>query len=331
MVTLHLAGDIVTCPDHAKNYALRQKRYFREDKCRYGVTVWQCEAARKFKLAVTPAAGRVNTHSCYLHKSKLCPKFKLYRDFGKKEKSFKMTSAHYRRLADRAAWLKENQKHNLLFITLTFGNWKRKEITDENANKCFSKFMENLKKNYGRGNYIAVREHSTENTKRVHYHCIIDMPFVDFTSVNNAWNSAISDFCHYSRNAFTTDRDARYIKSTTAAVRYICKYISKARTEVATSRIIFCSRQITEAEIKTDFSGNDLHETLKQFRSVQIFKHNDFTWRYTISCQKTDTPEQKKRTWRAADAFYYQVVRAMFGYLDKKPTALYYYPAPNSV
>jgi len=331
MVTLHLSGDIVTCPDHAKNYKRRMARYERDHKCRYGQNIYLCPVAMEFKRQTSGLKPqKIDLSYCSLDCSARCPKYVLHRDWGLKKKTYKMTNAHYRKIADRAAWLKENQKHNLLFITLTFGNWKRKQISDDDANKCFSKFMENLKKNYSRGNYIAVREHSSENTKRVHYHCIIDLPYMDFMSVNNAWNAAISDFCDYSKNAFTTDRNARYIKSTTAAVRYICKYISKARTESADSRIMFFSREITEAEVTTDFSGNDLHEVLKVFRSVQIFKHNEFTWRYSISCQKTDTPEQKQRTYRAADAFFYQVVRAQFGYLKRKPTAIYFYPAENS-
>jgi hypothetical protein len=328
MVTLHHNGDIVTHPDHARNYARRLQRYESAGKCRYGVNIYLCQAARQYRLETQGAKPtKMDLSYCTLDSCARCPKYKLHRDDGNKKKTYQMRNSHYRKIADRAAWLKENQKHKLLFITLTFGTWKTKPITDEEANNCFSKFMENLKTNYKRGNYIAVREHSEDNTKRVHYHCIIDMPYINFQRINNAWCGATSDFCHYSKNALTTDRDARYIKSTVSAVRYICKYISKARTGGQDSRIMFFSREVTEAEVTRDFSGNDLHEVLKQFRSVQIYKHNEFTWRYSINYPKGATAEEKDKAIKAANAFYYQVVRVFFGYLSNKRTELHFFPA----
>ena len=328
MVTLHHNGDIVTHPDHAANYARRVRRYEGQNKCRHGEKIYLCQAARQYRHETQGAKPvKMDISYCALDCSERCPKNALQRARGNMKKTYQMTNRHYRKIADRAAWLKENQKHKLLFITLTFGTWKKKPITDEEANNCFSRFMENLKKNYSRGNYIAVREHSEDNTKRVHYHCIIDMPYINFQRINNAWCGATSDFCHYSKNALTTDRDARYIKSTVSAVRYICKYISKARTGGQDSRIMFFSREVTEAEVTRDFSGNDLHEVLKQFRSVQIYKHNEFTWRYSINYPKGATAEEKDKAIKAANAFYYQVVRVFFGYLSNKRTELHFFPA----
>ena len=325
MVTLHHAGDIVTSPDHRANYFRRMDRYERAGKCKYGVTVWQCPeaVAENKKMART---SRVDTEKCVLGNCGACPRLIASVENGIKEKKFTVANKHYRKIADQAAYMKENSKHKLLFITLTFGAWKDKPITENDANKCFSRFVENLKTNYERGNYIAVRERSDENSKRLHYHCIIELPFIPFAALNAAWNSAISDHCEYSKSALTTDREARIIKSTVSVVKYICKYISKCRGQRSETRLIFTSRELSQAELTKDFDGNDLPEVLRSFRSIQIYKCNQWTWRYNISCPKGSSEEQRTRANKAANAFYYQVVRPMFGVHIKKRTELYFFP-----
>jgi hypothetical protein len=305
-------------------------RYKDEGKCRYGVTVWQCPeaVAENKKMA---KVGKVDTESCLLGNCGACPRFIQSVENGIREKKFTVENRHYRKIADQAAYMKENATHKLLFITLTFGKWIDKPITEKNANKCLSNFMDNLKKNYNRGNYIAVRERSDENSKRLHYHCIIELPFVPFASLNRAWCSAISDYCEYSARALTTDREARIIKSTVSVVKYICKYISKCRGQRSESRLIFTSAELSEAQLTENFDGNDLHEVLRDFRSIQVYKCNQWTWRYNISYAKGAKEADKTRAIRAANAFYYQIVMAMFGHHVKKRTELYYFPPDLSV
>lgn len=332
MVTLHHSGDIVTHPDHAANFRARMDKYDRQNMCRYGVKISLCEDyinAENLRIARQSKPEAIRFNKCTYGNCGVCPRYIQQKQYGETPKQFSITNAHYRRIADQAAYMKETQKYKLLFITLTFGKFKKNGITDKQANECFSKFMENLSANYGRGNYIAVKEHGDENN-RVHFHLIIDMPFIDFRVLNRAWCAATSDYCDYSANALTTDREARFIKSTVSAVKYICKYISKCRGQRSDSRIIFTSRELSQAELKTDFSGNDFTEILKQYRSIQVYKCNDYTWRYSIGYPKGATAEQKDRAIKAANAFYYTVVRVMFGHHDKKRTELRFYPAVNT-
>lgn len=332
MVDLHRNGDIVTHPDHAANYRARMDQYDRRGKCRYGVIIAMCSDyinAENQRISAQSKPEAIKFSRCNYGMCGVCPRYIAQKQYGETPKKFRITNTHYRRIADQAAYLKETQKFKLLFITLTFGKFKKNGITDKQANECFSKFMENLSANYGRGNYIAVKEHGDENN-RVHFHLIIDMPFVDFRALNRAWCAATSDYCDYSPNALTTDREARFIKSTVSAVKYICKYISKARGQESNSRVIFTSRELSQAELKTDFSGNDFTEILRQYRSIQVYRCNDYTWRYSISYPKGAPPEQKERARKAANVFYYTVVRAMFGHFDKKPTTLHIFPTENT-
>jgi len=324
MVIMHANGDIVTMPDHAENYKRRQRRYECTGKCIYGVVISGCQDWQN-EHAANPKVYRKDLTFCTLSGCGACTRYAKKVFSCNQPKSFTVDNKQYRKIADRAAWLKENSKNKLLFITLTFGGWIQKPISDENANECFSNYMDNLKKNYGRGNYIAVRERSDDHTKRLHYHCIIELPFVDFRALNSGWCNAIRDYCHYSKNALTTRKNHVIIKSTVSAVRYICKYVSKCRGQRSESRLIFVSREVAQAEITKDFSGNDLNDVLSQFRSIQVYKHHDFCWRYSISTPPGATKEQKERSIRAENAWYYQVVRAIFGINQFKKSELSYF------
>lgn len=309
MVTLTHSGDIVTTPNHAENYKRRIRNYNIEGKCRYGVLIHTCKPCIDFKMKVQ-GINKIPLHECYLSHSPDCPKyFRNYID-GTKKKTYKIKNTTYKTISARAAYLKDNAKNKVLFLTLTFGEWKQNEITEEDANKSFSKFIENLK-HKGRGNYIAVRERGGQYTKRLHYHFICDLPFIPFAALCRAWNSAISDFCHPSARSVTSDPEARFIKSTVSAVRYICKYISKARNIENNTRVFFCSRDLAQAEIKKEFD-NSFRDVLSAFQSIQVYKHNDFCWRYTISTPPGADKKQKKRSIDAANSFYYMVVRAWF-------------------
>jgi len=324
VVNLHRNGDIVTHPDHAENYRQRIANYRKRGRCRYNQIVYLCADYLKAERSAQQPR-MINVRRCKYEKCHVCPFYQKQVENGKKQKQFGVTNTHYRKIADQAAYLKETHKHKLLFLTLTFGKYKQNEITGKQANECFSKFIENLSQNYGRGNYIAIRERG-EDRARLHFHLIIDLPFIDFRILNGAWCAATSEYCEYSKNALTTDREARFIKSTVSAVKYICKYISKCRGQKSDSRLIFTSRELAQIELTTDFSGNDFREILREFRSIRVYKCNDYTWRYSISAPPGATKEQKDRARKAANAFYYMVVRAMFGYCDNKTTTLHIFP-----
>jgi len=224
------------------------------------------------------------------------------------------------------AYMKENAQKEILFITLTFGEYKHgKEITEQQANDCFSNFVDRLLKEHDRGNYIAVRERGENNSERLHFHCAIELPFVDFRTLNNLWNSCIQRFCNYSGRALYTDPKARFIKTTTGAVRYMCKYISKSIGQRSDTRVIFVSKEVAQAVIKKRMTVEQLLELKNKYSCLKTERINDYITTYTIKYSKHDTEQYKKRAiWQMNNLFYTFVIE-MFGTKDTKPVQCYTY------
>jgi len=302
MLSLHYSGNIVKHPDTAAAYVERMNRYVEQGRCRYGFIVSQCEDWKKERYKIR-AAGKLSVwpgetvkdrgnkfkindaDQCKLGQCGLCPRYRAQVEHGKSEKSFKITNRHYQQIADRTAWLKDHSDNKLIFVTLTFPPYKnlkdyenRKKF-ERKHNECFSKFIENLRKTYKCSGYIAIREGDGIN-KRYHFHLIAAMPFVDFRRLNTAWCCAISDFCENSANAFTSDKKSRTVYSTTGAVRYICKYISKARYEPSQTRIIFTDRITAQALITTNL--DECIEEIKEQYDFRGYILNDFCIKYSI-------------------------------------------------
>jgi len=261
----------------------------------------------------------IDTSTCQLGSCGMCPMYRAQVEHGKKEKQFRITNRHYIQIADRVAYMKENAKHKMLFLTLTLPQFK-KHITIKNVehevNRSFSKFVENLTKNYGLSHYLAVKE-GDGVSKRYHFHLIAVLPFHPFAKLNCAWLSAISDICEPAPNALTTDRNARFIRSTARAVKYICKYISKSRGTASKTRIIFSDRETAQATVtvQTDHTPEEL---LNGLQSVKIFELNEYVTRFTVN----DTREFNR--------FFQSVVSVLFRITHKTPAELYCYPEENT-
>jgi len=313
MVTVHYNGSLIVSPDMAQVQKQKEIRYRAQDKCKYGRKCHECPVYVKYYIDHPVAVNVKIEFICCLGTSPLCPFHVQNIENGKKEKRYSMTNRHYVEIADRVAYMKENAKNKMLFLTLTLPPFK-KNINPKNVeyeiNKFFSKFIENLSKNYGLNHYLAVRE-GNGVTKRYHYHLIAVLPFTDFRKLNSAWCNAISNICETSKNALTTDREARFIKSTSSAVRYICKYISKARGQKSKTRIIFCDRETAQAEIKhkIDYSEHlQTNEVIKslvgRYKSVVTYQLNDYVTRVTIRDRKE------------LDDFIHNTVRYLFDFID---------------
>jgi hypothetical protein len=179
----------------------------------------------------------------------ICPAIQLRRFNGNKEKTFEINSQVYRKISSVGHYLIHEGVSKSIFITLTFPPFLKKHklthkiFEDEILNTYFSKFVENLTKNYFCNGYVGVRERGT-NGDRVHYHLICSMPFTSFTMLNNVWCGTIQDICHYSDHALTTKRKKVVIYDTIRALRYLCKYISKAKGKKSTCRLVFISNNI---------------------------------------------------------------------------------------
>lgn len=258
MITQYFNGEIVRHPDMK---AIRVRTIQKREKnkiCSFGVPEDLCKTFQKWQL-LNPKE-RLNTKgfkqvyngiefvSVEIQNCSRCPLSNVYKSeidkdgFEWKEyicpraqkryisqikpKKFTIDYKVYRKLSSAAHYIIKESKNKTLFITLTFGKYINKEINGKQANECFSKFMENLRENYGVEHYLSVRERGEDNN-RLHYHLVLSCPFISFVNLNNAWCHATSEYCQYSKNAVQSDGSNKIIRSPARAVRYVCKYISK--------------------------------------------------------------------------------------------------------
>jgi hypothetical protein len=151
------------------------------------------------------------------------------RELGKKKKSFELTGRKKKLIRCSAIRQFLAKDRKILFCTLTFSKKLPKSYENEKwSNECFSKFMENLKENYGLRSYVVVREDQNKHGEyHLHFHCLLEIPFADFKVLNRAWCHTWGGRMPFSRNAFTTGRQ-KFAENITQVAYYITKYIGKS-------------------------------------------------------------------------------------------------------
>jgi len=280
LINVHLSGDIVRCPDISAIKKRLQEVKDRHRICQYGYMEDTCQAWQQSQLNWQQTIKNMNCGRCLLAGCDLCPGHLKVKERGTIKKSYKIDSTVYRKMRSSAHYLiKESKK--TLFILLTFPKFKRKVKANE-LNQYFSKFMENLRKNYDCGGYVAARERGDKNG-RFHYHLVISIPFVPFTELNNTWCHTISDICYASPNALTHNPKTLFIKNPVKALRYLCKYLSKCKGQNSDSRIVFISNNIIQPPKKY---YEPLDTILKGYKSIFIQQTSDYTTSFRITDAK---------------------------------------------
>ena len=315
MLTVHFNGEIVRHPDTKLIQDRIKERNDRENRCKYGVQFLNCQVWVKHCNDSKDIKQISKFGRCHLSGGEKCPQYKKRVDAGNTDKTFKIDSGVYRKLASTAHYIIKESKTKTLFLTLTLPPFKRKhkltksfiyESTyyETRINEAFSRFIENCRRTYKASDYIAVRERG-EKDNRLHIHLVISMPFVRFDILNNAWCHAIQGFCEYSRNALQTRADNRVIKNPVRAIKYVCKYISKAINKVSFTRVYFISNntlsswlvnpdtgELTKhSNIKRSIDNRYLHiqELLKDYKGIYIQ-----TFEYTTTFRVTNPADFNK-------------------------------------
>jgi len=281
MINIHLNGDLVRCPDMRAIKLRLIEKNLKQGRCKFGITEYKCPAWVQYCLEKPQIKQLSYFGRCYLSGCNLCPNHIKRIELGKMDKSFKIDNTVYRKLSSTAHYLVKESKTKTLFITLTFPQFKKK-ITYNEINIYFSKFMENLRKNYDCGGYIAVREFG-KKTHRVHFHILLSIPFVPFIYLNNIWCNCISDICHYSRNALTTDKKTVFIRNPGRALKYVCKYFAKCRGESSKTRLVFMSNNIIQ---RPKQCNDSIESILKDYKGIFIQQTSDYTTSYRITNTK---------------------------------------------
>ena len=194
-------------------------------------------------------------------------------------KNYKITYGIYRKLAGAAMEMFRIRKNKIIFLTYTTTNI----IKHETINKLWSKHLRNLKENYSVHSYLWVAE--LQNRGAVHYHILLDMPFYDFGAINNSWNNTVQGVSSYSKCSVRTDKKrTAIVRSPNRAVKYICKYMSKAiltpenkfysRVYGITHNLIKKPVQVSEMEAEVIL--NTTHHKVKNFEYADIFFLKNF-------------------------------------------------------
>lgn len=192
--------------------------------------------------------GTITITPLHKHKGQLSELAKEERrkrltEIGNIKKVFRFSSMEKRKVKSSAIRLFHTKKNSVKWFTLTFS----KPLTEEISNKCLSKFLDNLKNNYGLEKYVIVREHENKAGEYfLHFHCLCDIPFVNFARLNNSWCNACRDYMPYSINALTSGKK-KIIDNIQGIVSYITKYITKSKDVESSSRVYFIS-QNTESK-----------------------------------------------------------------------------------
>lgn len=327
MINVHLNGDIVRCPDIA---AIKLREWEIKDKneiCRYNIKESTCPTWQNNLKNWQNVKDHSNCGRCPLAGTAICPGHQTQQARGKKEKTFGVNGQNYRKLASAAHYLVKESDNKVLFLTLTFPKFK-KQVSNNEINNYFSKFVENLRANYNCGGYVAVREFG-KKANRVHFHLLISIPFIRFPVLNAIWCNCIKDICYSSKNAVTSDPKTRFITNPGRALRYVCKYFAKTKGQFSASRLIFLSNNLVQKPRRAvDFKYYPLdnywkpkdiliEDLLKGYKSIYIQQTSDYTTCYRI----TDINEFN----RFCDEFLYP----FFELSIKKSGTLYAFPGPN--
>ncbi len=186
---------------------------------------------------------------------------------GKVVKKYRIDSARYRKIVSSSINLYRNKVNKIVFLTLTFPG----SIDEFEANKCFSKFIDNLKATYGLKNYIAVKEFTLNGVP--HYHVLADFPFFDIRRINGAWCNTFPINIPGSRNAVRLPKNHKSIvKDLHRCVKYLCKYFVKSRDLEYLSRCSFISHEICSQPADIDYQDAE--------KLINKYKHKVYHYRY---------------------------------------------------
>lgn len=285
MLNIHLNGDIVRCPDIAAIRARLSERNDFERRCKYGKTEIYCEAWQKYISEQSEVKNFTDFGRCKLGYCANCPEMRQRKNAGNVKKNYEINNVVYRKMASSANYIIKTSPHTSLFINLTFPPYlKTHKYTksfyyEQIANIKFSQFIENLRRHHGLLYYIAVRERG-EDRGRLHFHCILSMPYTDFRSLNTYWCNVISDICEYSPNAVTHKKENYIIKNFGRALRYVCKYFAKSKGAKSESRILFMSRNLINKPLKCQ---SDIESILSGYKGVYIRQTSDYTTCFRVT------------------------------------------------
>lgn len=191
---------------------------------------------------------------------------------GKRRKYYQMDYTAYRKLASSCVNMFAAKRNNPVFFTFTI---PKGVITEQQANQCFSKLLENLTKNYNLNAYVWTKEIGSGNN--IHYHTIFDIPFSDLNRIKLAWFHSYRHLdSRFSNNNLRLPLEQKAtINSLDKCLRYICKYATKARRREYEARCYGISRNIQSKP--RDLTQDEFYLLINSFKDIKTYNFKYLT------------------------------------------------------
>lgn len=154
-----------------------------------------------------------------------------------------------RNIVSAAINLWDNKKKLLMFITYTFAQ----DMEEKPAAIIFTNFLKNLVTNYGINAYVWVKER--QKNGRLHYHAIIDGPWINPKVMQRSFNCSVAN---YDRSFSISSNSVRYgyhtiVKNVRSLSRYVSKYAGKDTGDEFTRPCYSYTNNVSEIARQIDF------------------------------------------------------------------------------
>lgn len=170
------------------------------------------------------------------------------------------------------------------FLTLTFADNSKYELTRDRVVYCFNEFKRKFKKIYNDNfEYIAVIERGTKGTKRLHMHIVtFGLPYIKRKELEKIWGYGWID--------------VKQTRDTDGAVDYVLKYMNKTLEGnyiEKGKRFYFCSKGLKKPVVKY-FNDWDMEMYRVQKDVGRLLYNVEFNSEYVGNCYyskfKNDVP-----------------------------------------
>lgn len=205
-----------------------------------------------------------------------------------KQKKYTITNTDYRYIVSAAANLQKVKKFKLIFLTFTFPF----EPSEKIANKILTHFLNKLKRDYGQLEYIWTKER--QQTGRLHFHAIIDIPFIPIKDLQGFWNNSINTFdssVNCSNNSLRLPPKDHNIDRMEGleTVKYMAKYVTKERKNAYEQPCFAVSRGLRD--VKQEIDTLEVMRLIKERGIYKSFGNDN----YGVTMLKNQENFDKKR------------------------------------
>jgi len=213
------------------------------------------------------------------------------KEIAKNKRSYTISKSDYRTIVSSAILLAQRKVYKLVFLTATFPV----VVSEKEGNVAITRFISTIKRKYDVREYIWTKELQSNKEKRLHYHLIIDLPFIPIKDLQADWNNSVRfatkfDGVMLNNSLRLPPRTVHFNKMDAIAVaKYMAKYISKERTIEYEKPCWSFSRGIRD--VRREINGQECIELVKKRGFIAAYGNKYFG----ITMLKNEVSTKKER------------------------------------